>query len=154
MNPQILFQAFDLEVVDYLLKPISFERFLQAVNKVYDSLTKTIPTETLKPQAEHKRDYIFVKTEYRIQRIDFKDVLFIEGMKEYLRIHTKNEKIMTLMSFKKMEELLPRDNFARVHKSYIIAINKIDSVERNRIKIKNNSIPVGDTYKKRFYELL
>jgi DNA-binding LytR/AlgR family response regulator len=101
-----------------------------------------------------KRDYFFVKTEYRIQRVDFRDILYIEGCKEYLKIHTQNEKIMTLLSFKSIEEILPSDNFIRVHKSFIVAINKINSIERNRIIINKQYIPIGETYRDSFLLML
>lgn len=144
--------AFNLNVSDYLLKPISFERFIQSLDKVFDYFSKTKSSDL--SDLVYKRDYFFVKTEFRMQRIDFNDILFIEGMKEYLRIHTKNEKIMTLQSFKSMEELLPPGNFYRVHKSFIVALNKIDSVEKNRVYIGKNIIPVSSTYKDGFYTFL
>ena len=102
----------------------------------------------------YKRDYFFVKTEFRMQRVDFMDIVFIEGMNEYLGINTVNERIMTLQNFKSIEEILPVDNFIRVHKSYIVAINKIDSVERNRITIGDKIIPVSNTYKDAFNLIL
>lgn len=144
--------AFNLNVTDYLLKPISFERFIQAIDKLFDIFTQNKP-----PVAEpnqYRKDYFFVKTEYRMQRVDFDDILYVEGMKEYLRIHTKTEKIMILESFKNIMEALPRDNFFRVHKSYIVAINKIDSVEKNRITIGETNIPISDTYKESFLIML
>lgn len=153
---QYALKAFDLNVSDYLLKPISFERFLQSVEKVYDSIkaqplntsSESINTET------HSRNYIFVKTEYRMQRIDFKDILYIEGLKEYLIIYTSKEKVLTLQSFKRMEEMLPSENFIRVHKSYMVALDKILSIERNRIKITDKLIPIGESYSKPFYQML
>lgn len=141
-------EAFDLNVSDYLLKPISFERFIKALDKIFDSFVESGKS----PEGEpiYKRDYFFVKTEFRMQRVDFNDILYIEGMNEYLRINTSKEKIMTLQSFKNIEEILPMENFVRVHKSYIVALNKIDSVERNRISIGNKLIPVSNTYKETF----
>ena len=107
-----------------------------------------------KSEPLYKRDYFFVKTEFRMQRVDFKDILFVEGMNEYLRINTTKEKIMTLQNFKTMEESLPSENFVRVHKSFLVAIDKIDSVEKNRIKIGDKLIPVSNTYKDAFYLIL
>lgn len=144
--------AFNLNVSDYLLKPISFERFIQSLDKVFEYFSKTKTPDL--SDLVYKRDYFFVKTEFRMQRIDFDDILFIEGMKEYLRIHTSSEKIMTLHSFKSMEEMLPAGNFYRVHKSFIVALNKIDSVEKNRVYIGKNIIPVSSTYKEGFYLFL
>ncbi len=149
---QYAIDAFDLNVSDYLLKPISFERFMQSMDKIFDLFTNKSQVETRGPQ--YKRDYFFVKTEFRMQRVDFNDILYVEGMKEYLMIHTTSDKIMTLQSFKTLVEVLPSDNFIRVHKSYLVAINKIESVERNRITIANTIIPVSDTYKDAFFVVL
>jgi two-component system LytT family response regulator len=156
---QYAIKAFDLDVSDYLLKPISFERFLQSVEKIFDLLNKPIPStkkENLNAVIEMhpSRNYMFVKTEYRMQRVDFNDILYIEGLKEYLIIQTQKEKILTLQNFKRMEDMLPSDNFARVHKSYIVALDKIISIEHNRIKIANKLIPIGDSYSKMFYKML
>jgi len=156
---QYAIKAFDLDVSDYLLKPISFERFLQSVEKVFDLLNK--PKSSNQQENSYSviemypsRNYMFVKTEYRMQRVDFNDILYIEGLKEYLIIQTQKEKILTLQNFKRMEDMLPSDNFARVHKSYIVALDKIISIEHNRIKIANKLIPIGDSYSKMFYKML
>jgi DNA-binding LytR/AlgR family response regulator len=146
-------RAFELEVTDYLLKPFSFERFYKAVLRVYQSQN----SQTVQPVAQEVRketEYIFVKVGTRIQKIHIKDILLVEGMKDYLKIHTTTEKILTLMSFLKLEELLPASNFARVHKSYLVAIDKIDHIERSRIKIADQLIPISDTYKEAFDRLL
>jgi len=145
-------EAFNLSVTDYLLKPISFERFLQSVDKIFDIFSNTVTHDSSVKQ--YKRDYVFIKTEYRYQRVDFEDILFIEGMREYLKIHTTKEKIMTLMSFKDIEEMLPVEGFFRVHKSYIVAIKKVDNFERNRISIGDNKIPVSETYKDTFLKFI
>ncbi|HEY4786785.1 MAG TPA: LytTR family DNA-binding domain-containing protein [Bacteroidales bacterium] len=136
-------KGYELDVADYLLKPFTFERFVIAVEKVYHTLA-----EKLKPVSG---DYIFVKTEYRLEKIKVSEILYVEGMDEYLRIVTEEKKIMTLQNFKSMEEILPKDNFIRVHKSYLVAIDKIESIERNRIKIRKMLIPISDTYKERFF---
>lgn len=153
---QYALKAFELDVSDYLLKPIAFERFLQSVEKVYESF---IPKTSVTNSSEQNnnidsRNYMFVKTEYRMQRVDFNDILYIEGLKEYLIIFTTHQKVLTLQSFKRMEEMLPENNFVRVHKSYIVAIDKIQSIERNRIKITDKLIPIGESYSKAFYTLL
>ncbi len=150
---QYAIKAFDLDVTDYLLKPISFERFLQSVEKITEPITSTNSDNILKNE-NSGRNYIFVKTEYRMQRVDFKDILYIEGLKEYLLIYTLHGKIITLQSFIKMEEMLASDNFVRVHKSYIVALDKIESIEHNRIKIIDKLIPIGESYSKTFYSLL
>jgi DNA-binding LytR/AlgR family response regulator len=145
---QYAIKGFELNVTDYLLKPFSFQRFIQAVNKVMEYFSQ-------KQNGRHspnKADsYIFVKTEYRLERVDIEDILYIEGMKDYLRIICTNKKIMTLQSFAKIEESLPSKKFCRVHKSFIVAIDKIKSVERGVIIIADQRIPVSNTYKESFF---
>jgi DNA-binding LytR/AlgR family response regulator len=136
---QYAVQGFEYAVTDYLLKPYSFERFLKAIDKVQ------IGAE-IKPV----KDFIFVKTEYRMERVDFDDILYIEGQGAYLRIVTNKTRIMTLQNFKNMESQLPSNNFIRVHKSYIVAINKIENVERSIITIGKQRIPVGPGYREKF----
>ena len=150
-------QAFDLDVTDYILKPISFERFVKATEKVYDLLHQEKHHDHNHSQPTtvfEEKTYMFVKTEYKIQRIDFKDILYIEGLKEYLIIKIPLTRIITLQSFKHLEEVLPAKNFIRVHKSYMVALDKIESIERNHIRIAEKMIPIGDTYRKTFYEAL
>ncbi|MFH1120103.1 MAG: LytTR family DNA-binding domain-containing protein [Bacteroidota bacterium] len=140
---QYAISGFDHSVTDYLLKPYSFERFLKAVDKVKTD-----------PDAVSQREYMFVKTEYRMERINFSDILYIEGKGAYLRIITQKVKIMTLQSFQHMENQLPADNFVRIHKSFIVALNKIESIERNRIRIGSELIPIGLSYRERFLKLI
>lgn len=151
-------EGYELDVTDYLLKPISFERFVKAVDKVYDKMSaKIMPKPAVGPEVSiynPKNDFFFVKTEFRLQKVDFTDILYIEGMGDYLRIVTTRERIMTLQNFKNMEDILPTDKFVRVHRSYIISIDKILSIERNRIKIADQLIPIGENYKKNFFGIL
>jgi two-component system, LytTR family, response regulator len=145
---QYAIKGFDLNVTDYLLKPYSFERFMRSVNKVMELFSKKGDTE----HSEHQHDsFIFVKTEYRLERIDLEDILYVEGMKDYLRIICRDKKIMTLQSFARLEESLPPKRFCRVHKSFIVAIDKIKSVERGVIIIADQRIPVSNTYKENFF---
>jgi two-component system LytT family response regulator len=139
-------QGYELDVADYLLKPITFERFVQSVEKVSNHLSSNLK--------KHVSDFIFVKTEYRHEKIKAAEILYIQGMSEYLRIVTIDKKIMTLQNFKSIQDILPKDLFVRVHKSYIVAIDKIESIERNRIKIKDLIIPVSETYMEAFYRKL
>lgn len=139
-------KGYELQITDYLLKPFTFNRFLQAVNKAQQNLSQRI--------ADKPVDFIFVKTENRLEKIMINDILYIEGMRDYLRIHTSNKKIMTLQSFNELEQLLPSHLVCRVHKSYMIAINKIDAIERGRIKIADQLIPVSETYKEAFLQLI
>ena len=136
-------KGFDYSVTDYLLKPYSFERFLKAVDKI-----------KLKQASGNTKEYIFVKTEYRTERINFSDILYIEGQGAYLRIITSISKTMTLQSFQNMENLLPANNFMRIHKSFIVALDKIESIERKRIKIGDKLIPIGMSYLEKFMEEL
>jgi DNA-binding LytR/AlgR family response regulator len=99
-------------------------------------------------------DYFFVKTEFRLEKVGFDEILYIEGMGDYLRIVTPQKRIMTLQNFKKMEEILSPTRFCRVHKSYIVAMDKIESIERNRIRMAGQLIPVSDSYRKVFFGML
>lgn len=145
---QYAIKGFELNVTDYLLKPYSFERFIKSVNKVMEYYSQKPGVLTGKPE---KDSFIFIKTEYRLERIDIDDILYIEGMKDYLRIICTEKKIMTLQSFAKIEESLPSKKFCRVHKSFIVAIDKIKSVERGVILIGDKRIPVSNTYKENFF---
>jgi two-component system LytT family response regulator len=150
-------KGYELDVCDYLLKPISFQRFLKACEKVYDILFPQKQPDITIPEpgsSEEKKGYFFVKNGSITQKINFDDILFVEGMKDYLRIWTKKERVMTLLSFKKLEEALPRKGFMRIHKSYLIALDKIDSIERNHVKIGSESLPIGDSYRREFFEAI
>jgi two-component system LytT family response regulator len=149
-------RAFELEVHDYLLKPFSFERFYKGVLRLYgeQSIRPQPEKKESKPEPKSESEYVFLKVGHRIQKIATGDILFVEGMKDYLRIHTREEKIMTLLSFAKLEELLPSPHFARVHRSFLVAINKIDHIEKNRIFIAGQAIPISDTYADAFYNKL
>ena len=136
-------KGFDYSVTDYLLKPYLFERFLKAVDKVQNEMDSNLP-----------REYMFVKTEYRMERIDFSDILYIEGQGAYLGIVTKEVRVMTLQSFKNLEKCLPSNNFMRIHKSYIVALDKIEIIERNTIIINEQRIPVGLNYRELFFNSL
>jgi two-component system, LytTR family, response regulator len=159
--PQYALEGYEYSVVDYLLKPISFDRFLKAVQKVQENLQQGTPQYNAENQAvipveapQIAQDFIFVKTEYKLQRVPHSDILFIEGGKNYITIHTPKERILSLMTLSKIEEMLPTPQFLRVHKSWLVSINKIDSVERQRIFIGKVIIPIGDTYKDDFMKLV
>lgn len=160
---QYALESYDLDVSDYLLKPIAFDRFYKAVEKVHIRLnqqqTTPVPVAAapvLPPSppvlpVEPVMDFIFVKSEHKIQKIELSDILYIEGLKDYISIFTRNERVITLQNMKKMEETLPSSQFIRVHKSYIIALDKIESIERSRISICQKIIPIGDTYRDEFF---
>lgn len=139
-------KGFDLNVTDYLLKPFTFERFMQAVEKVQDHVKKDSPA--------HDKNFIFIKTEYRLEKILLSEILYIEGMRDYRRVHTTSKKIMTLKTFKDFEQDISSGVICRVHKSFMISLDKIESIERDRIKIKDALIPISETYKKDFFSLI
>lgn len=149
-------EGYEYNVADYLLKPISFDRFLKAVQKAAQmagaALNPVLPDTATGQSPATQPDFIFVKTEYKLQRINLPDILYIEGLKDYLSIYTTTGRILALQTMKNMDEKLPPDSFMRVHKSYIIALKKIDSIERNRIYIGKTIIPVGDTFRDDFYK--
>jgi len=143
---QYALKCYEFKVDDYLLKPYSFERFVKAVNNVAE-----VRLGQFKEKNIHPKDSIFVNTEYRIERIELKNILYIEGMKDYLKIVTSEKAILTLQNFKGILEILPTNEFVRAHKSFIVALNKIENIERNRIKIGKTLIPISDTYREDFY---
>ena len=157
-------EGYEHNVIDYLLKPIAFDRFYKAalkakqVFKLQQSINtapSAVATAEEKPlELGHTRDIIFVKTEYKIVKLRLDDILYVEGLQNYVSIYTKTERILSLKNIKKMEELLPAKQFVRVHKSYIISLDKIDSIERNRIFIGEAVIPVGETYKDNFMNMI
>jgi len=156
---QYAIQGFELDVLDYMLKPISFERFVKGANKALERLQKNesepiiVKPEKLQ-QAAGNTPYFFVKTETRIEKVNASEVLFVEGMGDYWRIVTKTRRIMTLMNAKGIEEILHEPAFCRVHKSYFVAIDKIEFVERKQIKIGEVLIPISDTFQKNFFDLI
>jgi DNA-binding LytR/AlgR family response regulator len=167
VRPQVIFttayssyalQGYELDVTDYLLKPISFERFLQASNKAFDRKQMQTAQQGSEPDEmlihNPHNQFFFIKTEYRLQKVNYSDILYIEGQGDYLKIITLKENIMTLQTFKRIEEILPEEQFVRIHRSYIISINMIDHIERNRVKIGGELLPVSDSYKDAFFELL
>ena len=155
--PQYALEGYELDVIDYLLKPIAFDRFFKSVQKaqaIIQPAAAPTPTEPVQQQQSLLSDFIFVKTEHKIQKVYLNDILFIEGLKDYISIFTTTERIITLQNMKKMEDALPEQHFIRVHKSYIVSINKIDSIERSRIFIGDKIIPVGDTYREEFFKVI
>lgn len=139
-------KGYELQITDYLLKPFTFNRFLQAVNKAQEHISHR--------NSETQADFIFVKTENRLEKIMISEIVYIEGMRDYRRIHTLNKKVMTLQNFSDFEKLIPSSLVCRVHKSYMVALHKIESIERSRIKIADQLIPISDTYKEVFFHLI
>lgn len=141
-------KGFELNVTDYLLKPFTFNRFLQAVNRAQENLLPKVPA------VPTQLDFIFVKTENRLEKVALNEIVYIEGMRDYRRIHTLTKKIMTLQNFSELEQIIPANLVCRVHKSYMVALSKIISVERSRIKIGDQLIPISDTYKDLFFQII
>jgi DNA-binding LytR/AlgR family response regulator len=149
-------EGFDLDVIDYLLKPFSFDRFLKAVNKAKDYLRLNEKT-TLHENGTDTRStagYIFVKADYKLVKIDFNDILYIEGLKDYIKIYSGEKPVLTLLSMKSLEEKLPVSDFVRVHRSYIVAVKKIQFIQRNFIHIGNKEIPISDNYKEQLFNII
>lgn len=143
-------EGYKVDAIDYLLKPISYSDFLLAANKAQKKFK-------LQHRAEvtHDDDYLFVKSEYRVLRINFSDIQYIEGMREYVRIHLLSDKpVMTLLSMKSLEEQLPEDQFMRVHRSFIVNLKQIKIIERSRIVFSDKYIPIGEAYKEVFQRFL
>ena len=139
--------AFALGVVDYLLKPFDYARFLQAVNKAVN----TISTET---QSDAVNDYLMVKADYKLYKVNFDDLLFIEGQHEYVTFHTKTKRITALYSLKNLEDTLPKDRFVRTHKSFIVSIKNVEDIDKVNVTVAGNKIPVGASYREALIERL
>lgn len=138
-------KGYELNVTDYLLKPYTFERFYQAIEKVKQPLVK---------EESPDLKYIFIKTAHRLEKVMINEICYIEGMRDYRRIFLEDRDIMTLQTFKELTEVIPTHLICRVHKSYMIAINKIISIEKDRIKIGNQRIPISETYKSQFFSII
>ncbi len=149
--------GYNVNALDYLLKPFPFDRFLKAANKVYDEYINNRNSDfnnSYKSNTAH-RDIIFVKSEYKIIKLNVNDILFIEGYNDYVKIHIGDAKqILSLLSLKMLEEKLPANEFVRVHRSYIVSVNKIDSIEKKRIIIGNHHIPISQSYHNNFFDFI
>jgi two-component system response regulator LytT len=159
-SPRIIFttaynhfalEGYKVDALDYLLKPFNYEEFLRAANKAkayYEMKNQA----ALPGAASQQEEYIFLKVEYQMVKVPLKSILFIEGLKDYVKVHIKNEQrqILTLTSLKSLEDRLPSGRFMRVHRSYIVNLDQINAVTRNSIIIGNITIPVSDQYKDEF----
>ncbi|MBO9586886.1 MAG: response regulator transcription factor [Flavobacterium sp.] len=148
-------EGFNLGAVDYLVKPIPFHRFLKAVVRAQQVLqpvaTPTIAENTNTPEIE--QDFMFVRAEYENVKLNFADILFIEGLKDYVKIYTTDNKFtLTLISLIKLENLLSNKGFARIHRSYIINIKHVKSIQKNKVLISDKRIPISESYKNTFFE--
>jgi two-component system LytT family response regulator len=147
-------EGYDLDVVDYLLKPITFERFLRAMDKVIQRLEAKKPQVVEKIAPAVEQPFVFVKDGTKLVKIVFDDILYMEGLKDYVTIHLKHQKIVSLQRLKTLEEQLPADKFIRIHNSFIVALQAIDVIHKNNVQIKEAQLPIGETYKKTFREFI
>ncbi len=146
-------EGFKLNAIDYLLKPFSYEEFLKAVQKA----RKQTELEAGIPHSiEANNQFLFLKSEYKIRRINFNDILYIEGLKDYIKVYTigEDKPVLSLSSMKALEQKLPEDKFMRVHRSFIVNLERIEVIERSRIVFGKTYIPVSDQYKDKFQEYL
>jgi len=146
-------EGFKLNAVDYLLKPFSYEEFLKAAGKAH-KMSELEANST--PTIEANNQFLFLKSEYKIRRINFNDILYIEGLKDYIKVYTTGEDkpLLSLNSIKSLESKLPEEKFMRVHRSYLVNLEKIETIERSRIIFGKTYIPISDQYKEKFQEFL
>lgn len=151
-------EGYRVDALDYLLKPISYNKFLEATKKAlkwFEMKQLALGNDSSSSHGQEE-EQMFVKADHKLIRIIFKDILYIEGWKDYVKIHLKNapHPILSLMSMKGLEETLPSTRFMRIHRSFIIQKNKIDSISKNRVTIGNKEIPIGESYKQSFNKVI
>jgi two-component system, LytTR family, response regulator len=150
-------EGYELDVADYLLKPITFERFLKAVDKVTQRLTSVSQPVAITHdpnKAESKNTFVFVKDGTKLVKVQLDDILYVEGLKDYVTIHTSQQKIVSLQRLKALEEQLPADKFIRIHNSFIVALRAIDVIHKGEVQIGQALLPIGETYKKAFRDFV
>lgn len=145
-------EGYELDVADYLLKPVTFERFLRAVDKVTQRLEGKQPLE--KVAVDTGNQFMFVKDGTKLVKVQLGDILYIEGLKDYVTIHTKQQKITSLQRMKALEEQLPSDQFIRIHNSYIVSLKAIEVVHKGDVQVGGALLPIGETFKKSFREFI
>jgi len=149
--PEYALESYEFNVIDYLLKPVSYERFSKTVDKIMDGkIFKTPVKETKSLSQEH----IFIKSNSKFFRVGFQDIIYIQGMKDYLKIHTPEHIIITHQTMTEMENILPADRFIRIHKSYIVAFPRIRAVFGNSVEMEKDLLPIGPNYKERLMSLV
>ena len=156
--PQYAAESYDLNAVDYLLKPISLDRFNAAVLKAkaqYDAVNATsLEKVTAYNTSAPAEDFIFVKADKKLVKINFDDILFVEGLKDYVIIRTTQGRVITLQTMKSLEEKLPQDRFKRIHRSYIVAILKIDAIDGSTVELAKQILPIGKNYRDDILEVI
>ena len=157
--PDYALESYEFDTVDYLLKPISFKRFYRGVTRamgVFQKVSKIpeVNSSTISSKMDSGKPYFFVKVDYKIVKIRFDEVLYIESMREYVHIHTEHQKYLTLLTMSGLEKTLPKKQFARIHRSYIINVDKIETIHGNTVKLKEKELPISLSYKEAFWELI
>lgn len=148
-------EGFELDVVDFLLKPITFERFLKSVNKYFQVASENGTNgESVPATSTPEESFIYVKENKRVIKLLLNEILYIEGLSEYVKIYTNNKKIVTKTSMTNMEEKLPNDSFMRIHKSYIVSLKKIEAFTSSSIEVTGKELPIGRSYKNKVSEVL
>ncbi|WP_131535820.1 LytR/AlgR family response regulator transcription factor [Pedobacter nototheniae] len=156
--PEYALEGFDLDVVDYLLKPISYERFYKAASKAQQILEPVMPaqSENVVVATPQTNDFIFIKgdTKNKFIKVNYDDILYIEGLKNYVSVYTATQRIITYQALRELEIQLPQPPFYRIHKSYIVSIEKIRMIDGNTVFINEQAIPIGETYKEDFFKII
>lgn len=148
-------QGYEMDVVDYLMKPFSFERFFRAIQKAEDIIrSKELPVHEVKEAVSSEEEYIFIKSSKKTYKVNLNEILYIEALGDYVKIFTTERMIVSYQSLKNIEVMLPQRTFPRIHKSFIISLPKIDLIEGNHVKIKERLIPVGTNFKAEFDKLI
>jgi DNA-binding LytR/AlgR family response regulator len=161
--PNYAIQGFDLNALDYLLKPISLDRFMKAVNKAVDHAEmshRDAPTAVREtpPPMEDSLDFFFVKADKKLVKVNFEDIVYIEGLKDYVIIRLANTRVITLQTMKSLEDRLPQNRFRRIHRSFIVSLDKIMAIEGNMIEVpekdKAKMLPIGKNYRDELLDLI
>lgn len=149
--PEYALESYEFNVIDYLLKPVSYERFSRTIDKIIDGRIFKAPVNETKT---FNRDYIFLRSDSKFFRISFTDIIYVEGMKDYLKIHTSEHIVITHQTMAEMENILPSSQFIRIHKSYIISVSRIKAVFGNSVDMEKILLPIGLNYKEKIMSLI
>ena len=147
--PEYALDGFELNVADYLLKPVSFERFTESVNRVKELMRLRSDSQLF-----YEADYFFIKSNNQIQKLKYEDILYIEGLSNYVLIYTEQQKYLSYLTLNLITEKLPAQKFIRIHKSYIVPIDKVEAIKGNDVYIQGHCLPLGQSYKQDFMELI
>ncbi len=149
-------ESYELNALDYLKKPFSFERFLKTIHKASDSLQSKNTATAIQYNYEPAKgaEFTYIKANKKTYKVNFKDILFIEGLGDYIKVHLEKQHIVTNLTMKKIQEILPSNDFYRIHKSFIISVNKIEVIEGNLVQIKDIKLPIGNSYRQDFFAII